>query len=164
MFFSERWQIYNAVTKMGCSVFFHLVDEVLVMVVGECLRRANDLMQVGIHELVDHVHIIKRVSSGRLHDVLDSYDVFMVQVSKQPNFTEGASSVCRVLKGIPNLLYSDFLARFRVPCRTHDTISALADRFDRRVLGIDFKQAAPEHELVLPRRTRAFRRVHLNSK
>ena len=51
--------------------FFHLVDEVLIMVVSECLRRANNLMQVRVHELVHNVHVVEVPSVRSADDVSD---------------------------------------------------------------------------------------------
>ena len=38
-----------------------LVDKVLHVLVCECLARADDLRQVGVHQVRHHVHVVKRV-------------------------------------------------------------------------------------------------------
>jgi hypothetical protein len=53
----------------------HLVDEVLVVLVGERLRGADDLVQVGVHQLVNGVDIVVPGWVGGMGRVEREHDV-----------------------------------------------------------------------------------------
>lgn len=44
----------------------NLVEEYFNVVLGQVLRRDDDLVQVGLHELSDHVDFLKEVDVRRL--------------------------------------------------------------------------------------------------
>jgi hypothetical protein len=69
--------------------------------IGERLRGADDLVQVRVHELVHHVHIIEFVPAGGHHNVHDGNDVLMAQMPEQLDFPQGAPGIGQVLKRVP---------------------------------------------------------------
>ena len=67
-----------------CPEAAHLVGEVLHVVVAERLRRADDLVQVRVHELVHEVDVVELVArAGGDHHVLHRDDVLVLQVPQQ---------------------------------------------------------------------------------
>ena len=89
----------------------HLVHEELEVVVCKRLRRSNDLMQVGVHELVDNIDVFEVLRIGREQKVPHANDVLMLQMSQQLDFTQGAPGVCQVFEGVLDLLDCYLLAR-----------------------------------------------------
>ena len=59
-----------------------LVEEVLAMIVCEWLRRANYLVQIGVHELRHDVHVFKLVWSNRRQDVPDANHILMIEMAQ----------------------------------------------------------------------------------
>ena len=44
----------------------NLIQKDLDVVLGQVLRRNDDLVQIGLHELCDHVYLLKEVNVRRL--------------------------------------------------------------------------------------------------
>ena len=80
------------------------------MVVCERLRRCDDLVQVGVHELGDEVDVVEAVERCRPQDVLDPYDVLMVEVPQDLDLSQRTLRVGQVLERLVDLLDGDLLA------------------------------------------------------
>ncbi len=80
------------------------------MVVCERLRRCDDLVQVGVHELGDEVDVLEAVERCLPQDVLDPYDVLMVEVTQDLDLSQCTLRVCQVLERLVDLLDGDLLA------------------------------------------------------
>ena len=57
-------------------------------------------MQVCVHELVDHVHIVELVLAGGRHDVQDANDVLVPKVAQQLDLTQRSPGVRQVLERV----------------------------------------------------------------
>jgi hypothetical protein len=108
----------------------HLVDEVLEVLVRKRLRGADDLVQVGVHELVHQVHVVEALPGG-LHDVAHADDVVMAQVAQQLDLPQRATRVREVLERIADFLDGHLLPGHRVLCRAHHAVCALANGLQR---------------------------------
>mmetsp|Transcript_28317 Transcript_28317/g.83162 ORF Transcript_28317/g.83162 Transcript_28317/m.83162 type:complete len:375 (-) Transcript_28317:10-1134(-) len=125
-----------------------LVEEVLAVVVGERLRRRDDLVQVCVHELRDNVHILKHVQRARPEDVLDLDHVLVSEVAQDLDLPQGALRVCQVVEGLGDLLDGHFLARPIVKRRAHDAIGAVAYGLDECVARVHVEPRAAHHKAV----------------
>ena len=94
-----------------------LVDEVLAVVVREALVGADDLVEVGVHELVDHVDVLELLPGGRRQDVLERDHVLVGEVLKELDLPERPLGVHDVLKRLADLLDGDLLVCLHVPRR-----------------------------------------------
>ena len=84
-----------------------LVQEVLDVLVGERLRRADNLVQVCVHQRGDHVQVGAPV--GAAHEVADADDVLMVKVEEELDLAERTLRGRLVLEDV-----GDFLDRARL--------------------------------------------------
>ena len=55
----------------------HLVEKELVMLLGQVIVGLNNLVEIGLHELENHIDILEVLPRGRQHNVLDIDDVGM---------------------------------------------------------------------------------------
>ena len=69
-----------------------------MVVVGEVAVGLDDLVQVGLHELEDHVDVLEVVRAGGKHDVLDLDDVGVLQQPHQLDLAQDADGVGLVLE------------------------------------------------------------------
>mmetsp|Transcript_6853 Transcript_6853/g.12421 ORF Transcript_6853/g.12421 Transcript_6853/m.12421 type:complete len:232 (-) Transcript_6853:220-915(-) len=130
----------------------NLVDEVLAVVVRQRLSGADDLVQIGVHQLIHHVHVLEALARGGRQDVVYVDDVFVAEVHQQFDLPQRALRVHNVLKRLPNFLYRHFLVGVRVPCRAHNAVCALANGLDGGELGWALEQVPTHREVVvLPR-------------
>jgi hypothetical protein len=70
------------------------------VLVGQRLRRADDLVQVRVHELIDQINVVELVAHSGFLDVLDGNQVLVAQVPQQLDLTQRASGVGQVLEGV----------------------------------------------------------------
>mmetsp|Transcript_33334 Transcript_33334/g.99266 ORF Transcript_33334/g.99266 Transcript_33334/m.99266 type:complete len:427 (-) Transcript_33334:1908-3188(-) len=123
----------------------HLVDEILVMLVRQWLRGADDLMQIGVHELVDCVDVVVVVAVRRQLNIAYCDNILMMQVTQQLDFAKRAPSVGEVFEGVADFLDGHLLSRHLVLRGTHDAIGPLPDRFDWDVLVVNLEDASPNN-------------------
>jgi len=95
-----------------------LVEEVLHVLVRERLRRADHLVEVGVHEDGDNIEI-RTVAVGA-HEILDAYEVLMVKVEEELDLTERLLRTRLVLEDVRDLLDRARRA-VSVACRNDDT-------------------------------------------
>lgn len=48
-----------------------LINEILYVIIGKWLRRGDNLMEVGVHELGDNVYIVKLGFARRFENILN---------------------------------------------------------------------------------------------
>ena len=104
-----------------------LVGEALDVVVGEVLRRADDLVEVGLEELGHEVDVVPAVDPlvvGQQH-VVQREDVLVVEVAEQLDLAQHVARVHRVVEGARHLLDRHRLARRRVAPRADQPVRAL---------------------------------------
>lgn len=75
----------------------HLIDEVLAVIVAELLR-ADDAVEICLHKLLDEVDLAELVDVGRLEDVEDGDDVFVMEVAKELYLAECSETEHGVIK------------------------------------------------------------------
>jgi hypothetical protein len=134
-----------------CGAIAYLVDKILTVVVRQGLGRPDYLMQVRVHQFIHNVQVVEGPSPQRLHDVFDSNDVLMIEMPKQPDFSQRPARIGGILECIANFLDSNLFPSLHIPSRAHNPVSALPNRFYWLILCIDLKERSPQHELVLPR-------------
>ena len=54
--------------------------------------RSDDVVQVGLHELLHGIDVSEQLEAGRLEDVEDGDDVFVAKVTEQPDLAECAQT------------------------------------------------------------------------
>ena len=69
------------------------------MVVAQSLR-SDDVVQVGLHELLHGIDVSEQLKAGRLEDVEDGDDVFVAKVTEQPDLAECAQTEHGVVEGV----------------------------------------------------------------
>ena len=68
----------------------HLIEEVLEVGVCELLARANDLVHVGLHELLNHINFIEGLIIPHLEHIQHIGDVLMtLELPQQLDLAEG---------------------------------------------------------------------------
>jgi hypothetical protein len=65
----------------------HLINEVLAMVVAQLLC-SNYAVEVCFHKLLHKIDFIEILDTGRLKDVQDGYDIFVVKVTEKLDFSQ----------------------------------------------------------------------------
>ena len=116
-----------------------LVHKVLAVLVRERLRRADDLVQVCVHQLIHQVHVVELGQRGRAQHVVQRHDVVVAQVAQQLYLAQRASRVCCVLESVANLLDGHAFVAHRVGRAAHHAVGALAQRFDGRVAQVQLR-------------------------
>eukprot|EP00955_Chlamydomonas_euryale_P090846 364577-Chlamydomonas_euryale.AAC.12 len=115
------------------------------MLVRQWLRGADDLMQIGVHELVDCVDVVVVVAVRRQLNIAYCDNILMMQVTQQLDFAKRAPSVGEVFEGVADFLDGHLLSRHLVLRGTHDAIGPLPDRFDWDVLVVNLEDASPNN-------------------
>lgn len=97
----------------------NLVHQELHVIVGQALR-ANDVVQIGAHQVRAHVHLLKVLQLGavRMEHVQQPDHVLVVHVLEQPQLAVGALRVHRRLEGARQLLDRHFHVVVGVERRT----------------------------------------------
>lgn len=57
--------------------FEDLIDKVLEVRIGEFLWRTDNLVEIGVHELVDNVDVVAALSDGGTENVHNTNDVIL---------------------------------------------------------------------------------------
>eukprot|EP00959_Pyramimonas_sp_CCMP1952_P058310 1217556-Pyramimonas_sp.AAC.3 len=96
-------------------------------------ERLEYLMQIGLHELEDHVDIIKVCWARREHDVPYFHDIRMLKVAEKLDLTQYTGGVRNVFKHVRYFFYRHLLPGIVIRGRAHDTITALAHDFEQRI-------------------------------
>ncbi|KAM0859882.1 hypothetical protein ACQ4PT_046899 [Festuca glaucescens] len=122
-----------------------LVQEVLTVLLGEFLVRADDVVEVRVHELQRDVHVVEGLRDRRRDHVPEGDDVFVVEVPEQLDLPERALRIHVVVERVRDLLYGHHLPRLEVHHRADDPVCAATDGHDGRlVLGGDL-ELVPEY-------------------
>ena len=61
------------------------------MVVAQSLR-SDDVVQVGLHELLHEIDVSELLEAGRLEDVEDGDDIFVAKVAEQLDLAESTQT------------------------------------------------------------------------
>ena len=121
-----------------------LVEEVLDVLVGERLRRADHLVQVGVHQVRHHVQV---GAVGRAaHQVADADDILVVEVEEELDLAERALGGRLVLEDVADLLDRDEALRrvTRVHRRADHAVRAAPDKLLDDVAAVDGKVGATD--------------------
>lgn len=96
----------------------NLIDQKLHMVVGQPLR-ANNIVQVGAHQVRTHVHLFERLQpiAVRMEHVEQSDHVLVVHVLEQTQLAVRSFGVRGRLEGARQLFYGHLNVVHRVECR-----------------------------------------------
>lgn len=106
------------------------------------------MVKVSIHKFINNVDIIEGVVTDRLHDILHCDYVFMEQMAEQSDLSKCAPCICCVLKRIGDFLDCNFVTIIIVSCRAYNTICSFTYWLYGDILGVDLKQASPQHVVV----------------
>jgi len=128
----------------------YLKEEILAVIIRQCLRRLNNLVQIRVHEFINQINILETIPMSRHHDVLQSNHILVVKVAKKLEFTQSPQRINPVLKGILNFLYGNLLIALFIHRRAHNPVSTATDRLDWHVFWINLKQGLPHGEIMLP--------------
>ena len=109
---AENDATYSVVNTAGLGAVYRLeaaqdlVDKVLYVVVRELLLGVDDVVQVGVEQLGDEVHVLPVLNLPAVghHDVLQAEHVLVLEVLEQPHLAKHPLAVDRILKGIADLL------------------------------------------------------------
>lgn len=121
----------------------YLKDEVLAMFVGQRLRGLDDLVQIGVHELVNQVHILEASAVDRQHHILQGNHILMLDVPQELELPQGPQRVDPVLEHVVDLLDRDLLVRLPIDRRAHHAVRSFPDGLDGYILGVHLKQSFP---------------------
>ena len=107
-----------------------LVQEVLVVLVGQGLLRVDDVVEVGVHQLGDDVHVLPllRVRVRRREDVDEAEHVVVLEVLEDLDLAQQPLAVDDVLERLRDLLDRHRLRRLDVAARADEAVRALAHR------------------------------------
>jgi len=103
-----------------------LPQKVLDVVLAQRLRAPDDLVEVRVHQLVDHVDVGESLSLGRFGHVAHPDDVLVPQVAQQLDLAQGARGVDDVVKRVRDLFYGDLFSGRRVLGAADNAVSAFA--------------------------------------
>ena len=102
-----------------------LVNKILEVAVGELLVRADDLVQVRLHELLDHVDLVEVVALAELEDLVHARDVFVARkVAQKLDLAQRALGQDLSVKDLADPLHGDILAGLDVGARAHRAVRA----------------------------------------
>lgn len=111
----------------------YLKEEILAVIVRQCLRRLNNLVQICVHEFINQIDILETIPMNRHHNILQSNDILMVKVAKKLEFTQSSQSINPVLKGILYFFYGNLLVGVFIHRRAHDPVCTATNRLDWHV-------------------------------
>jgi hypothetical protein len=81
-----------------------LIQKHLDMILGQVLRRYNDFMQIGLHELCDHIDLLKEVDVRRLKDIQAREDVIVFKETHHLELTKDAFGANQALEDVGQFL------------------------------------------------------------
>lgn len=147
-------------TTSGQTNGYYLKEEILAVVVRECLRRLNNLVQIRIHELVNQIHVFEASPMDGQHHILQRNNILVPKIPKKLQLPQGSQRIDAVLERVVYLLYRDLLVGLSVHGGANDAVCPATDGFDGHVLGVDLEQGLPHGVVVLPRRSNPIRRLN----
>ena len=56
----------------------HLIQEILTVLIGQYVRRGDDLMQIRVHELIDQIKIVKLEFRLGTKDIAERDDILVL--------------------------------------------------------------------------------------
>ena len=127
-----------------------LVDEGLVVGVGEGLSGSDDGVEIGLHQLLVQVELVVGLRVDDVH-VVEAGDVFVVaKVLEELDLAQGALGEDLLAKDVGDLFDGDRLAAVacRVACRHHQAISTLTELFRDGEVVLDDKRLSVNVEGV----------------
>lgn len=147
-------------TTSGQTNGYYLKEEILAVVVRECLRRLNNLAQIRIHELENQIHVLEASPMDGQHHILQRNNILVPKMPKKLQLPQGSQRIDAVLERVVYLLYRDLLVGLSVHGGANDAVCPATDGFDGHVLGVDLEQGLPHGVVVLPWRSNAIRRLN----
>jgi len=113
-----------------------IVEEVLEVLLGERLLGVDDVVQVGVHQLRDDVHVLPRplALDGR-QDVHQPQHVVVPKVAQDFDLAQQPLAVDDVLKRLGDLLDGDRLVGLDVAAGGDQAVGALAHGFPHGIVG-----------------------------
>mmetsp|Transcript_116182 Transcript_116182/g.369714 ORF Transcript_116182/g.369714 Transcript_116182/m.369714 type:complete len:210 (-) Transcript_116182:27-656(-) len=88
---------------------------------------AAQLLEVRVADLEDDVDLIEILQVARHHDVVQSYDVRVVQLGEDGNLPEDPLGIDEVIQQVLGLLNGDLSLRLMVFCLGHASVGAGAE-------------------------------------
>ena len=128
----------------------YLKKEILAVVIGQRLRRLDNLMQIRVHELGDQVDILEAPPMYRHHYILQGNDILMAQVPKELQLAQRPQRIHAVVKDVVYLLDGDLLVGLLVDRGANYPVGSSSDGLDRHVLGVDLKHRLVHRVVMLP--------------
>ena len=122
-----------------------LVCEVADVVVAESLRRPDDAVQIGIHQVCDDEDVLELpLPFWRLDDVLDADDVLVAtEMAQQAQLPQQQLALLLILDRILDLLHCNLQASALVLCSDNHPVRALPELLDDLILPIQVRE--PPH-------------------
>ena len=123
-----------------------LIDKILNVIHAELLFGINDPVQIGFHEIRDHVHVVVvfHVRNGGWHHVLNGHNVFVSKVLQQFDFSQDPLGIDFIVKGSGDHFDGNFgvgrVGGLSVLGTNHHTVGAAANDAQKRVASIDRKR------------------------
>mmetsp|Transcript_42244 Transcript_42244/g.90136 ORF Transcript_42244/g.90136 Transcript_42244/m.90136 type:complete len:270 (+) Transcript_42244:701-1510(+) len=129
----------------GVDTTQDLVEEVLEVLVGERLLRVDDVVQVGVHQLRDEVHVLPAVlATRRWQDVHQAKHVVVLEVAQDLNLAEEPFAVDGVLEGLGYLLDRHWLGSLDVAAGRDQPVCPLPHHLAHRILRRHFEVHAAD--------------------
>lgn len=123
----------------------NLVHEKLNMLIGQRLIRFDDLAEIRLHQLGNHVDLVELLERLGLEDGLDRQNIVVVQKTLDFELSQRSQSEDFVLKSLLNLLDCNQIVRLLfilVLGSDDDSVSARADWVDNLVVFGELKARA----------------------
>jgi hypothetical protein len=79
------------------------------MIVGKRLRRIDNLMQVGVHEFRDQIHILEALPVYGHHYILQTNNVLVAEVPKELQLAQHPQRLLSIAEDIVYLFDRDLL-------------------------------------------------------
>lgn len=138
----------------------YLKEEILAVIIRKCLGRLNNLMQIGVHEFINKINILKIIPMIRHHDVFQSNNILMVKMSKKFQFTQSSKCINAILKSVLYFLNCNFLIGFPIDRRTNNPISSSTNGLNRHIFGVNLKEGLPHGKIMLSFNSYPVRRLN----
>mmetsp|Transcript_52402 Transcript_52402/g.162021 ORF Transcript_52402/g.162021 Transcript_52402/m.162021 type:complete len:362 (-) Transcript_52402:63-1148(-) len=122
-----------------------LVEEELAVVIRKGLRALQDGSEVRLHELGDHVDVLKVLLDTGQKDAPHINQILVPQVPQDPELPQRPLGESDVLKGILDLFDRDVLIGHLILCSADDAIRTLTDRLEHSVPLGHLKLGAMDH-------------------
>lgn len=84
------------------------------MIFCQWLVAANNLMEIGVHQLIYNVHVVEVLPRGRPDDVANCHDVLMVHVPQELDFSQSSLGIDSVVECVADLLDRNFFPCFGI--------------------------------------------------